>query len=891
MAAVAVARSRQKAADEERKKRQTRERADADEASTPRLSDAALAAHADAASHSLARLASALRAPPAHADEPELAALVHAEIIWLRRLLEQLAAHHAAAAGGGVTFAPPLAHARERLHATIAALATVLEAGGAEPGSGGSLGGRGLKREGSASGRDLERASRELDGERGAAGLRRTYSDTSLGADGDAASAHALLLLEPLPRDSARRVLAPLRIDAHRRSGTLGGEGVDEPALLTPTIFEGDETKVATSADETPAEAADRAAREAAVARIQRIQRGRLARKTMVFKKKYRQCEAGGTEESDAAEVIQRGHRVKAARKRLLQRRDRANTHRALLAAAATTADMDHAQFADARARHLEQADVTCWEWAQTFVPPRVSLSEKYVRESFERIDVDRSGSVTLDELRASLRRQGVGADEVASFAKRFDADGDNDVSFPEYYDAVMKCGLTTLSFRELSWRERAFVTLDDPASSGLARVLSIGILTLIVLSVASLVCESAFTRAPDGCALCASERGCKDENDEPSPECLAHCGRCEPEIRPIFKALEAIVIPIFTVEYLVSLLTVHDAECVDAETLIAEDAAEELGSPKPGGASGGAGGAAHDARLGAHGFFGVSSEFQTRVRRTWRYFSGPLQLCDLLAIAPFYLEILLKSAGPSKASSLKVLRLLRLARVTRIFKLGKQAEAFRLFVRVIQRSMPAMRVLLFFVFLLTILFGALIFAAEQGEWTVSHEFPHGAYTRPTPSGVGREVSPFGSIPEAFWFVLATTTTTGFGDVTPTTLVGKCLGVCAMICGILMLALPITVVGSNFATEYDLQQKLATQYGDGRKKRRRVTLGRAISSKMRRASRAVTGADGKPGLFGSSRSSVSGQRGSVVGFSVRKSQVYMAADGAGARTRVGPKEP
>ena len=112
-----------------------------------------------------------------------------------------------------------------------------------------------------------------------------------------------------------------------------------------------------------------------------------------------------------------------------------------------------------------------------------------------------------------------------------------------------------------------------------------------------------------------------------------------------------------------------------------------------------------------------------------------------------------------------------------------------------------------------------------------------------------------------------------------------------MICGILMLALPITVVGSNFATEYDLQQKLATQYGDGRKKRRRVTLGRAISSKMRRASRAVTGADGKPGLFGSSRSSVSGQRGSVVGFSVRKSQVYMAADGAGARTRVGPKEP
>ena len=52
--------------------------------------------------------------------------------------------------------------------------------------------------------------------------------------------------------------------------------------------------------------------------------------------------------------------------------------------------------------------------------------------------------------------------------------------------------------------------------------------------------------------------------------ECLDKCGDCEPEVREIFKALEAIVIPIFTVEYLISLLTVHDAECVDAETLIA---------------------------------------------------------------------------------------------------------------------------------------------------------------------------------------------------------------------------------------------------------------------------------------------------------------------------------
>ena len=46
-----------------------------------------------------------------------------------------------------------------------------------------------------------------------------------------------------------------------------------------------------------------------------------------------------------------------------------------------------------------------------------------------------------------------------------------------------------------------------------------------------------------------------------------------------------------------------------------------------------------------------VSSEFQTRVRRTWRYFSGPLQLCDLLAIAPFYLDIVITQVR-SRATS-----------------------------------------------------------------------------------------------------------------------------------------------------------------------------------------------------------------------------------------------
>ena len=66
-----------------------------------------------------------------------------------------------------------------------------------------------------------------------------------------------------------------------------------------------------------------------------------------------------------------------------------------------------------------------------------------------------------------------------------------------------------------------------------------------------------------------------------------------------------------------------------------------------------------------------------------------------------------------------------------------------------------------------------------------------------------RNVQPevFKNIPTALWWGIVTMTTTGYGDITPITPVGRIVGGVAMLGGIAMLAIPAGILASGFAAE------------------------------------------------------------------------------------------
>ena len=153
-------------------------------------------------------------------------------------------------------------------------------------------------------------------------------------------------------------------------------------------------------------------------------------------------------------------------------------------------------------------------------------------------------------------------------------------------------------------------------------------------------------------------------------------------------------------------------------------------------------------------------------IRGRLRYAATPLALIDLIAVAPFWWNVLLGGAA-----DLRVMRLLRVLRLLRIAKLGRHSRALHALGRAFWARRAELTTSL-------VILAVLLLIASTLMYHVEHE-NHPA---------------FDSIPEAMWWGIATLTTVGYGDVVPQTALGKVLGAVIAVLGIGIFALPAGIL-------------------------------------------------------------------------------------------------
>jgi voltage-gated potassium channel len=159
------------------------------------------------------------------------------------------------------------------------------------------------------------------------------------------------------------------------------------------------------------------------------------------------------------------------------------------------------------------------------------------------------------------------------------------------------------------------------------------------------------------------------------------------------------------------------------------------------------------------------------------KFMLTPMALIDLLAILPFYLTVV--------TYDLRFIRTLRIFRLLRLMKLVRYSASINLFGKVLKKRREELIVTASIVIVMMILSASFIYFAE-------HE---------------AQPEAFPDIPSSMWWAIVTLTTVGYGDVYPTTVLGKMFAAIIAMLGIGMFALPTGILGASFVEELENQRK------------------------------------------------------------------------------------
>ena len=174
--------------------------------------------------------------------------------------------------------------------------------------------------------------------------------------------------------------------------------------------------------------------------------------------------------------------------------------------------------------------------------------------------------------------------------------------------------------------------------------------------------------------------------------------------------------------------------------------------------------------RLYAVGLNPQYSGFLGRIKYIFSFYA----IIDLISFAPF---LLLPIFGIPTTSESFLLRLFRILRLFSLLKTSRNATGLILIGRVIMDKRYELIFAILMTFVIIFISAICLYLAE------GHINPEA----------------FGSIPRALWWSSVTLTTIGYGDIVPSTVLGKILTIIITVASIGIIAIPTGILAAGFS--------------------------------------------------------------------------------------------